>query len=535
MPIDPNSVQWDDDVPAQGAPEIDPAAIAWDDAPAKRPTGILGWFAGPAPIQGDTMEARQADYQSRNPLLKAAVGVGQMMDSNIRGANQLAGTPNAAMEANSRATNEMIAGDGATAVGRFGAEAAALAAPGRAVSMLPKLAARLGGGAALGAGYGALQAEDGPGERMTNALMGGAFGAGGEVLGQGVRALGRKLPEGTRAVYEAAKARGIDLTPAQLSDSWFLKRAESMLRSLPLNGAKGQWDKQVRQFNSALGKSIGEQDVEAITPDVYSRAITRVGDQFDDLASKSTLTVSDDLLERLGSIQQEVAEMGDDGTIRAVNSLVDRLLRQSKDGKLPGEAYKSINSQIGKIASQGGEKGHYLGEVRDAIRDGMDGSIAPELSEAWRQARGQYRALKTIEPLVAKAGNEGVQPGALMSRVTADKSGKAAMARGRGGELGELAKIGQQMKAPPSSGTPEGLFAGSMWNPIAWAAYPPAALAGLAGRSLNGGALARLMASDTRPATAKALARLVGPAAIASSSAAAAPVKAKERRRLDGR
>jgi hypothetical protein len=70
---------------------------------------------------------------------------------------------------------------------------------------------------------------------------------------------------------------------------------------------------------------------------------------------------------------------------------------------------------------------------------------------------------KIIEPLVAKAKGGDISPQALMGAVTSDSSKKSMMARGKGGEIGDLARIGQAfLKEPPSSGTGERLGAYSL-------------------------------------------------------------------------
>lgn len=538
MPIDPSQVVWDEAPKPAG---IDPAAVTWDDAPASQtpqtpwPTGVMGLFAGPRPLQGNTTEERQADYRRRPAAMRALVGMGQFVDRNVRGLNQLAGTENAAMDERSRATDAVIAGDLPTTAGRYGTELAALYGPSRVLGALPSLGARMAGGATLGAASAGLQAEDAPGERGRNMAFGAAFGAGGEAGAQAIRAAGRALSPEVMALYNSARKFGIELTPAQLTNSEFLKRAQGMMKMMPLSGATRGWERQVEQFNRALSKTFGE-DAPRITTEVFSAAKSRIGRQFDELAERSTLQVSDGLMERLGALQQEVRAVGDDGSIRAVESMIDRLMAQAKDGQLPGAAYKSLDSQVGKIMANGGEKSFFLGQFRDAVREAMDESIPAELKRAWQQARGQYRALKTVEPLVAKSADGAIQPAQLMGRVTANRAGKASMAAGGGGDLGELARVGQAMKAPASSGTAENIRAGNLFNPIAWPFLAAGAATGAtAGRALNSGLLTRALTSQqARPALANALARMLPGGSIAAAPVAAAAVVPEKRRRLKG-
>jgi len=552
MPIDPaelSQVQWDE--PKQAAPAaIDPSQVVWDDAPRADFSGVtsqvmpnpqpdvprpyadstfnkvVDFFAGPAPIQGNTLEERQADYQGRNPALRGLVGSGQAVDSVVRGIGQLTGTSTPGMDAASRDTNQVVAGDLPTSAGKFATDVAMTALPGRAVTQLPTFGARMLASAGLGAGWGGLQAEDEAGGRARNAAYGAIGGAAGEAAGAAIGRLGARLSPEVMALYNSAKDKGIDLLPHQLSDSQFVKRAQNILRNMPFTGANAAWQRQVDQFNQAVSRTFGA-DAPKITPEVFAQARQRIGDQFDQLSAQSTLKIDDDLLNKLGGIAQDAKEVGEDGTIRAVNSMIDRLLTQSKDGQLPGLAYKSLDSQLGKLMASGGEKAWFLGQLRDAVREAMDTSIPQELKQAWATARGQYRNLKTVEPLVAKAVDGSLTPAQLMGRVTADKAGKSAMATGRAGELGELARIGQAMKPPPTSGTAENMLVGGMLNPMNWPGYGAPGLVGFSGgRAINSNWLARVMASEARPAITNYFARLAGPSGVAVGPAVAAGTSA---------
>jgi len=260
-----------------------------------------------------------------------------------------------------------------------------------------------------------------------NVGAGAGLGAAGEGVATGLRALARPVSEGVASLYNSAKKFGVELTPAQLTNSQFMRRAQNLLQSMPLSGARQAWERQVEQFNRAVSKEFGENSPK-ITPEIFAKAKSRIGSEFDQLSARSTLNVTDGLLDRLGAIQQEAAAFADEGTVRAVGSAIDRVLRQSVDGKMPGTAYKSLDSQLGKIMAGGGEKSAFVAEVRDAIREAMDESITPAMREAWRTARSQYRALKTVEPLVAKSADGSISPAQLMGRVTANRAGKASMA-----------------------------------------------------------------------------------------------------------
>lgn len=493
-------------------------------------------FSGPAPLQGDTAEARKADYESRPALVRAATGVGQFVDSNIQGISQLTGTQTPGMADQGDFAGGVADGDTLTNAARIGTELGAWALPFLKAAKIPTLAGRLGASSALGAVQGGIKETRDGESRGLNSAFGAAGGGLGELGGSALRAAGNKISPAMSALYNDARKYGINLTPAQLSNSQFVKRAQNILTNMPLSGATKAWEGQVEQFNRAVSREFGE-NAPKITPEVFASAKSRIGGEFDQLSAKSNMRLTDDLLNRLGGLQEEAAAFADEGVVRAVGSAVDRMLKQSKDGVLPGRAYKSLDSTLGKIMASGGEKSFFIGQVRDAMREAMDESIDPAMRQAWQQARSQYRALKTVEPLVAKSADGSISPAQLMGRVTANNAGKSAMASGRGGNLGDLARVGQAMKLPSSSGTAENMLAAQSLNPLAWPLMlGRGAVGATLGRASNSNALARLMADpQTRVPVANALARIMGPGGAAAVPAVAAPVVSEKPRRDNGR
>lgn len=411
-----------------------------------------------------------------------------------------------------------------------------MAIPASRIAKIPSVAGRVGANAAMGAGMAGLGEAESSGQRLGNMAFGAGGGALGELGGSALRVLGNRVSPEIAAIYNQAKKFGIELTPAQLSSSQYVRRVQNLLQGMPLSGATRALEKQLEQFNRAVSQEFGE-NAPKITPEVFASAKSRIGAEFDQLSARSTLSVTDDLLERLGTLQQEAASFADEGVVRAVDSAVDRMLKQTRDGLLPGPAYKSLDSTLGKIMASGGEKSFYIGQVRDALREAMDRSITPAMRQAWQQARSQYRALKTVEPLVAKSADGSISPAQLMGRVTATGAGKSSMAAGGGGRLGELARIGQSIKGASSSGTAENFLAGQTLNPLAWPLLLGRGLTGAtAGRAATSSALARLMASpEARGAAVNNLARLMGPAGAIAGPLVAPAVMAEPRRRDDDR
>jgi len=300
-----------------------------------------------------------------------------------------------------------------------------------------------------------------------------AFGVAKDTVKGTLRGLVGDVTPEALALAEKAKAAGIPVNIAQLGDSKFLKTLASSLEQLPLTGAAQVNSAQRKAFTRAVSKTFGD-DTDTITNAVYARNRRRLGDAFNDLSMRNTLNVDNTLVGRLDGILSEAQQFGDDGTIRAVNSIYDRVVRQANassrevvsafDGipahktimELPGAAYQSVDSSISNIAKSGGEKAQYLGEMQKAIREAMDRSISPADKEAWDTIRMQYKNLKAVRNAVAKDGASGnIDPNALLQALNSTEAGKEAMAMGTRGELGDIAKIGRQFvrDSVPNSGT----------------------------------------------------------------------------------
>jgi hypothetical protein len=176
------------------------------------------------------------------------------------------------------------------------------------------------------------------------------------------------------------------------------------------------------------------------------------------------MAVDSGLIQKLNTVAAE-SKMAGDQVSNQVESAIEALYAQAATGpngvSIPGAAYQALDSQLGAITRSGGPQAHFVGRVQSALREAMDKSISPQDAAAWKALRREYGNRKTLAPLVAKANDGPISPPKVMGAVTATKSAKERMASGGGGELGEIAKIGQLMKEPASSGTAERGFMGA--------------------------------------------------------------------------
>ena len=284
-----------------------------------------------------------------------------------------------------------------------------------------------------------------------------------------VRGLAGEVTPEAIALYRKAQAAGVPVNAAQLGDSRFLKTLASTLEQLPFTGAAKEHANQAKAFTRAVSKTFGD-DTDSITQEVYKANRERLGKTFEDLSMRNTLNVDDKLMARLDSVLDEARQFGSDDTVKAVNNVIDRLLKQANasadmtGGKagaktvieVPGAAYQSLDSAISKASKAGDEKSTYLKAAQAAIRDAMDNSISGADKEAWDTARAQYRNLKAVRNAVATDGATGrINPTQLMTALNTTEAGREAMAKGTRGDIGDLARIGKQFvrDAIPNSGT----------------------------------------------------------------------------------
>lgn len=360
---------------------------------------------------------------------------------------------------------------------------------GLAGSVLPNTYA---GTAASGGLLGALQPLSGDQSELDRLANVGA-GATGAVAGRGILSgagnlikrgsgavAGALLPKASPEVADLAKTAindyGIPLKASQVSDSRIAKTLDSVSSKIPFSGASSITEAQQKAFNRAVASTIGE-DADAVTPALYAQAKKRIGQTYDDITERSNIDLTG-VQGDLAGVLAEAQQTGSDDSIRAVTNLLGRIGEQAPDGVLPGKAFQSVSSQLGQIAKAGGEKGHYAKQLRGLLDTARASSISPEEQAAWQEANRQYGNLKTIRDLVAKGQVSGdISPAALLGRVTASGAKKEAVASGRGGDLAELAAIGQQFlkDGVPNSGTPERLAAYGILGGAGFAHLPTAA------------------------------------------------------------
>jgi hypothetical protein len=292
---------------------------------------------------------------------------------------------------------------------------------------------------------------------LTGSLGPAALGAGAQTASAAVKKVLGTVDEQTASLAQKAQDLGIPLKASQLSQSRAGKVIDSVTKNTPLSGGRDFEQAQQQAFNRAVGKTIGLDDVAKLGPAEYNQARQRIGSEFDRLAENNALALNKDLAQKIRDVRTNAEAYYGPDAKSMVDAITKRIVSQSQNGQLPGRAYQSIDSQLGRSIAKGGENSVPLSDLQEVLRDAMEASLPAAEAQAWATARAQWRDLKTIEPLIAKEGqvSGNISPGQLIGRVNANGAGKASMARGDRGDLGDLAAIGQRFvkDSVPNSGT----------------------------------------------------------------------------------
>lgn len=444
----------------------------------------------------------EGDYsptEGQSFAANALAGAGKSAIDTYEGLKQMLGFGDqTAIDERARLDKDLMQTGGGL-VGNIGGQIAQMAVPGAVLGKLGmgvKAATTLGKVAQAAAGAGAFAASQPVltgDSRLGNAATGAAWGAGGQLASSGLSRLAKggkdAIEPALRDLAMKAESYGIPVTMGQLTDSRFVRTLKSVVDKLPFSGSQKLQGQQQKAFNRAVAQTFGES-TDNVSMEVAGAAKERLGKAFSALSARNKMKVDGQLLDDLVSLSDEVTKTGTTDNARAVTSLVDDFLSKSDGGVVSGKAYREMDSRIGKLmrSTQDGDKRHYLGRLRDAIRDGMDRHITPQDSKAWQTIRKQYRNLFTVKDLIEKSPTGDLSPQLLLGLVRrADKN----MAFTGGGELGDLARIGQRfLKDPiPNSGTAERLLAAGAVGGGGYAlGIDPATLAtmALAGRGIGG-------------------------------------------------
>jgi hypothetical protein len=333
-------------------------------------------------------------------------------------------------------------------------------------------AAALGPGGVIGRTLTAIGSGIG-GEGARQATEGTAYEPYAQILGtfaggMAPNALGRAI---TPLPASPARQRLVDvlhdegvtsLTAGQRTGSPSLRYAESVLGDGPGagGGATRIQSEGQQQFTEAAMRRAG-RGLEDATPETLAANNQRLGNQFEQLSARNTLTPDNQFITDLTTAVRDYRNVPNSQQRAIVQGYVDDIVQHVNQGSMPGVQYQEMRSRLSRqsnsLRNTDPTLSDALRDMRNALDNAMERSIPAGSPDAalWRQSRQEYGAQKTIEKTASRAGEataEGqIVPANLRNTVSAENRG--AYARGEG-NFSELARAGAGVMAPlPNSGT----------------------------------------------------------------------------------
>lgn len=260
------------------------------------------------------------------------------------------------------------------------------------------------------------------------------------------------------ALARKAQNFGLDLRPDMLYNNKFMKLFGEISEHVPMSG--GTRETRHEAFTNALVKQIGgDPTAKRLTPDVYAAAMEKSGKTIGDLAEKTAFPIDDKFRAGLATFARDL-EKATPGNQQVVMSYIKDLgSKQDNNGVIQGGAVRELNSALSTQirSTMDADLKRHLQGFQNVVMDQLTRQMPKADRSAFLDARTKYAKGMTLEPLVAKAtGTEGLPSPALLMNEVSKGGGKRRVARGTGGDMADLAAIGQRfLKEPPSSGTAE--------------------------------------------------------------------------------
>lgn len=320
----------------------------------------------------------------------------------------------------------------------------------RTGSLPTRIGKGVAAGAASGALYGATGAEQG--KRLEGAgqgavlggLVGGAAPAVGAAVKSGINKLAPVADEGLREVGKLAQKYNIPLSLDQITGSRALKNVQKISQEIPLSGQQAFREKQMLAFNKALFKTVGIE-ADRFTPEVMESAFKKVGGEFDALTKGKNFNIGGSFIDDLATTADDVASTYGKDAAEIFQRESQKVISDFSAGdNIAGELISRQRARINAMARKATDpniKGALM-DLENAIVDGITGG--DKAAQAMLTAAKQrYKNLMVLEPIANKAKSGFISPSLLNNRVS--QVYRRAHTIGKSGEIGDLARIGNQL------------------------------------------------------------------------------------------
>lgn len=355
---------------------------------------------------------------------RVLAGVGKAMTDVGRGVGQLFGAVDRKDIEEARRLDAPLMN---TTSGKVGNVLGALAtvAP---TAMIPGANTVTGAGL-IGAATGLAQPSTSTRETLANIALGGAGGAGGQMLANKIGNAVRQGTLQTAPQVQAAgqgKAMGFEMTPGQMTGSKGLQKVEAALESNPMTSRPFDMlrERNQRNLNTIAAKAIGEK-ADNLGTEVLGRAEARMGAVFDKVADSTPVKLDPQAIgPKLAKVLDDSEGLiGNNGSLRD-NGLFKRLEKfVTEDGGATREQLRTLSSKLGKAAKNNmttANGDRELGAALHELKKVVDGEVMATLSGAQQKEFGDVlKQYGTLMDLTARTNTVNPSSGNVNARALA--------------------------------------------------------------------------------------------------------------------
>lgn len=288
-------------------------------------------------------------------------------------------------------------------------------------------AARVAGGVI---GGGAAAGLVNPEDAGMGAVVGGAIPGVVQAAGAAGRAVGRAMrpSQSTQQAAQLAQQYGIPIGLGDVAENRAVQATRSILRDAPISGGMAQSAREAQQeaFNKAVGSTFGSPE-KKLTLEVLDQAKQRLGGEFDRIWNNNVLRVDPKMLQTMDRVRTQAEKLPKNeggAVLREIDDLMSRIVPDDAgNAVIPGDVANKFQSYLRRRAESFPALSDELGTLRRSIIDTFNASVDPADAAALTMNRTQYKAFKTVEPVLRSAelgvaGREaGDVPAALLPNV----------------------------------------------------------------------------------------------------------------------
>lgn len=321
----------------------------------------------------------------------------------LLGARQIAGgdTPELRQQADTkRKLDEQLNNDAFGKVLSF----AGKASPAMAI---PQIAgAPIVSGALAGLSSGFVEPVGEGDSRLSNTVFGGTLGA----AVPGVFGLARRAARPDQATADLARRAGqygIPVAPADMAANPLVRAVRSVTNDIPVVGVPGAVHRNAQQeaLNRAVGNEFGAPAAK-LTPDVVDAARRRMGAEFDRIWNNNSLVVDVPMLQRFQALRSSAQDLPAEEARRTLAALDDFMSKvnpgPNQAPMVPGDTANKFQQWLREKAGGNSLFAKDAAEMRKTILETFNRSN-PNDAAALTLNRSQYKAFKTVEPLLDKS------------------------------------------------------------------------------------------------------------------------------------